>query len=1530
MELLEPLDPPVELKIPLSDWETPSMEDVGTVSGAAIGETPTPEAVVLKATPFEFPHARLLVDGPSESRKGPQLEAKPQDWSGVFLEPSDTQRSERAFQGSMKHIPPMQLRDLKDIIGLERYHRNQASALQISLNGSVLADGLNKRLRPVLSMAYDAMAEYYQHGDQAGFTNLYQICEDLQEACGHHALEQGSTGGLHLSVLEPEQSTPNSWFERLPQDSQDIIIGLLTRLRTDTYFLADRLSALSFGAFAEFCSTPYVSQSPNSVFGVDHRRKASGYSRNNSFPEDVSLLGKTRTLHEGEPFFVLFHSVFDSSCAVGTPEFSQRTKIWSTACAKIITEGKRGSDEFTLATLDAFSSGSAWSLAPRLEIYMSKILQDGAFLLDSVSKGPTNFRESLEIRNANTAIASSQFFDRALKELLSILLSNTSATMMPDGLLDFIRSVLQGIPSSEIRSRARNFIVSKWYISSFLGRILAYPEAYGLLMTHHIGNKARDLILKETTKRLQKQVFDVQYAWELLTRFDPLMSVPSDMSPEYPSDHAPEGQPLMLSAQDIAGLLRSLYPSLIVSGSSVSPSSAGSSTLVSESIQYGRGVKSNAPNLSDTTNVATETIFSRTQQPLASHVVANLGIEGKDSASLAGKIGSSSEGLDHRLIYVYEQLTSLTLPRSSIAADVSAMGWAFFTLDTKGRVRERIVHNTALDDHAATRGRDPTADIGDDLVKEFQSCVIRLLEQSDLDRSALHPVASLEENRLNEPNMILKQCISAAIDRASIHYNYREMHYWWQMQHFLEDHSGMTNTFLRSIHDECKESVKIHVQASREIERQLYSFSSSRGSQLHGLQHEQETRKSLRMKMWYASDVRHSSTFEDALHVTQALRTMANSSRSKQPSGVAHWARQRLKNVTWQDRSTAQIVEALTEPNEYSGTSKLNDDQVERTTRWLTRHSIEDFCRGEERIQRFCFEIQKCVTKLAGPTLLESPVLWSSRLFEREKRVLDRKVPSTHTHGLTTAVGNGMYSSNRYPYSHSAHSQQSHQPATLDPVNGSPAFYGSSPQEPVRSLPFRTSHTSTISQDSLWLSGSPGHLSADKASQKPLDEAKVLFTSEIKKDLCSLILSDLGYLLWHDGTETDAWVKLSSLDDDLLPPRKQSGVSKQEEKQDEEQHFESPGPVKNGVKSLKMILVAAASNLQDSRSRWRMTPQTRRTPNINNPVDQSDQGQAQAFPYRETYKVILQSVSLNPDPERKLRLLHQLEHLVSHSIRQAMSASSPSTLQSQPNRSAALGRSQSLLVPRTKATSFEEVIANCTERRAGTMKVGQPTRFASASPDAECFGSDEIVNTFLAIFRDLDLRPSTLFRDLQYISAFVPAEVLDQTPQGKAFWDAGLAALALKQELCDAMVTRATDITNHHISTSSSSPDPPQPPFSSLQDGIVRHSTLQDAAHLWIIAAKEGSATAARELGLLYLTHPELLPRTTVKPFSKPKEIFRMVGARKEGSTTAMEEGRLDPVTFAVVFHWMEVAANGGDKDARDFLRGNGEWGMGR
>lgn len=1011
---------------------------------------------------------------------------------------------------------------------------------------------------------------------------------------------------------------------------------------------------------------------------------------------------------------------------------------------------------------------------------------------------------------------------------------------------------------------------------------------------------------------------------QVLKRFSETRLESGQDLPASSTDTDPDVQTLMLSISDVTCLLKTLFPTCGRSKTSANPSTAGSSTLVSESLQDGI-FKSNSPSVSDLLGTGNKTTKVDPFYPLDNSSQNDAEANPMGAPSVTGRT-DLSEALEHRLVRVYNYLSSLSHPESATSSEIPALGWALVTIGSEGRVPLPHTEDSSAHTHHVGRSEQEYPS-GEAVTDDLRSGIIHLLAQGTIRLDPSPSLPRLEDDHAKNIKSLLIDLMNTAVDQATSEYDYQGMHYWWQMQILLRDSDTPADSLLRSISSVCQESIRIYRNISRSLENKLYSISLAQKGQIGKLRSEQEHRKALRMKMWYASDVRHSSTFEDAFHVTQALRAMVNSPRSKQASGVANWARQRLKNVSWQERSVAQTVEALTEPNEYSGTCKLNDDQVERTSRWLTRHSIENFCRGEERIQRFCFEIQKCVNKLSGPTLLESPVLWSSRLFEQEKRNLDRKIPGSRSQHLNSSMSNPPRSSATFPQSHWRHMSQGDQSAILSTAHNSPIFHSSSPREPVRSFPLSTSQPFAMLPDSAWASN-PSFVGYGRSSQtSKVDAAKRTFSAEVKRDLYSLMLSDLGYLPWHSGTETDTWVKHSSLDANLALPGLHTDGRKPAEKTNMEPQAKESLDSQSYRTNLLFLLNAAPSLVQDSSSKWQTIP-GRDIIRADDVKLGTHQDLAPSFPYRQSYEGILRRFSMSPDPQYKLRMLHELELLVSRSIQESISASSNDQVHHGTDFPTSLSRSQTVLVPRTKATSFEEVIANCTERRAGTMKLYKPIKPSPPGPADETFSTDEIVNSFLTIFRDIDLRPLTLFRDLQYIAAFVPPEILDQTAQGKAFWDAGLAALALKQEICDAMVARATDITNYHVSASSSSPNPP--PLTTTNNNNnnnISQTTLQDAAHLWIIAAKEGSATAARELGLLYLTHPTLLPRTTLQPFSKPKEVFRTLGAKKEGSGTVAEEGRLDPVTFAVVFHWMEVAASGGDRDARDFLRGNGEWG---
>jgi chromatin assembly factor 1 subunit A len=169
-----------------------------------------------------------------------------------------------------------------------------------------------------------------------------------------------------------------------------------------------------------------------------------------------------------------------------------------------------------------------------------------------------------------------------------------------------------------------------------------------------------------------------------------------------------------------------------------------------------------------------------------------------------------------------------------------------------------------------------------------------------------------------------------------------------------------------------------------------------------------------------------------------------------------------------------------------------------------------------------------------------------------------------------------------------------------------------------------------------------------------------------------------------------------------------------------------------------------------------------------------------------------------------------------------------------------------------------------------------------------------------------ELQPKTLFRDLQFISAFVPSETLNKTDSGTAFLQFGLAALSLKDEVCFSMVELADRIVSQELNRRHSqafdvNPRPQDP--------------VEDAARMWIITAKEGNPVAQRELAILYLTHPEILPRVTL-PLTLPRDTFKaeMMYRRDKNSKS-------DPQSMCLALHWMQLSASGGDELARNRLR---------
>jgi hypothetical protein len=749
--------------------------------------------------------------------------------------------------------------------------------------------------------------------------------------------------------------------------------------------------------------------------------------------------------------------------------------------------------------------------------------------------------------------------------------------------------------------------------------------------------------------------------------------------------------------------------------------------------------------------------------------------------------------------------------------------------------------------------------------------------------------------------------------------------------------------------------------------------------------------KALRDKMWYVTDVRNSAAYDTARNIAIALKCMVSPKKSSYlPAGGArprNPSRSSANNFLL--KTEAQVMDMMAAVEEEGGPNKLSDEQSDKTLVWLSQFGIENFCKGEERIHRFCLEIEACINKLVGDNLMEGPVLWSSELYSRDKRILDsgRQKGDLFLNGLGSLGISGddanesdsgkrglrstdfsrpglrdlraMSARNNSQQSFDSGRYSMSRMSTTGDLMDSQDYFGmASPVLTIDSAttfwsPFQTraqSPTTSISSHRPGTSSSTNEtvmLREERASQ-----AKQRFLVDLKQTLTSLLISDLGTLVFARGSETDSWFS-GNIGQDCMERReraerkarrkiKRRTLEKKKSFRDLRGAQRSDLPLENpdsfaqrmerggsaGTRSTEHSTPDVHSTAESSTSDH-LVGAPRKT--FSKEMDSPD------FPYRMAFQRLLRMFSVHPNPYAKLNALFELEHLIiayltpsaprRPRMRQESLTAAPQSPEVQHIN--AFGHTDTSSTTH-RAKNLEEAIGNCRERRASTLiqseistsPVHRTTERALSLPNPA--STDMIVDVLQDLFRDPEIRPKTLFRDLQFIASFVPAAILDKTERGKAFWDAGLAALGLKQDVCRTLIEIADEIVVHYTQTRKTTTSNTEAIPPTTASGEVMKYSLQDAARMWTITAKEGDPVAERELAIFYLTHPELVERVTA-PLSKPRETFKaQVMEMHGGGSTGKEERdreRSDPATMCVAYHWMELSAVGGDELAKKYLR---------
>lgn len=382
------------------------------------------------------------------------------------------------FHTDMTDTPSVSLDDLGRLFELEQYVSRHAQSVRSELDELFRSATMSRRLIHTSSLAYCNLINHFRSNDHGGFAGAYQACEEVVDDCtqagGLPPQAQSESGGADKWEVQDLEGQSRSWIQKLPAANQDDIVEFISMIRTDRTFLSDCISRLSSSELHALTSSYQFSGSGDSVLQNYIRTQSRNHGKYRAAGKLTPVIETLREFHQKDILFALLHGVFDDSAKQGSQEYLLRTDVWSKACARLLIAGKQGSEDFVVTMLDAFSRFQEWKLKPKMEMYLMKLLNEGAFLLDPPP--PADFKQPIEIQNAQAVIAISNFFDKALQELFLLLADGQPQICVPDSALDFAHAILSQIQDPKIRLQARMSIATRWYFSSFISNIIIHPE----------------------------------------------------------------------------------------------------------------------------------------------------------------------------------------------------------------------------------------------------------------------------------------------------------------------------------------------------------------------------------------------------------------------------------------------------------------------------------------------------------------------------------------------------------------------------------------------------------------------------------------------------------------------------------------------------------------------------------------------------------------------------------------------------------------------------------------------------------------------------------------------------------------------------------------------------------------------------------------------------------------------------------------------------------------------------------------------
>ncbi|KAK4895722.1 hypothetical protein LTR27_006203 [Elasticomyces elasticus] len=360
--------------------------------------------------------------------------------------------------------PTPDLPHISRLLRMQEYQKRRLYQLEFELRALQLSTARTARLARIARSVHRTLAECVRSEDRLSFTSIFGALQDAAD---------GSTVPVGMDQTATDEAP---FLNGLRENHRDAVVKLLHQVRTNGDFLADRLVSLTSREVLALLPDRGSTRSSGSVLetsGGSYLRSSRhlGYvaDRQTDFLSALSF---------GSTLETLVHAVGAYSTS-SEGEDNRSLDIWSTVCARLITERKSGSEKFVPAVLDLWAESDAWPGKQRLEIWMRRTLQRGSFLLDQPSK--QSFRMRIQVRPELPRPEDTQaeaFYDEAVSQLLDLVADGSGATVIPESALSMFRAIWRKLPPESGHQRGLSrFILTRWLFSSFIMDVLSLPEA---------------------------------------------------------------------------------------------------------------------------------------------------------------------------------------------------------------------------------------------------------------------------------------------------------------------------------------------------------------------------------------------------------------------------------------------------------------------------------------------------------------------------------------------------------------------------------------------------------------------------------------------------------------------------------------------------------------------------------------------------------------------------------------------------------------------------------------------------------------------------------------------------------------------------------------------------------------------------------------------------------------------------------------------------------------------------------------------